>query len=292
MLSIENELLKVSVKTVGAEICSIIDKKNNQEYMWEGDPAIWGSFAPVLFPIIGCLKDNEFLVNGKSYSVPKHGFIRNNTTLKSSILNNNTIEFRYKFDKTTLLNYPYSFEFVLHYILDGKTIHVQHTILNHDKQKPMYFSLGGHPGFKCPFFDGEKYEDYYIEFEQIENESTWQVTKEGLIDVTSIPCLENTNRLQLNSSIFKNDALIFKNLKSKKVVLKSDSHSNGIEISFSDFNYLGIWAKPDAPFVCIEPWLGISDSISTNKDFTQKEGIQRLEAGHQKEFTYSIRLLD
>jgi galactose mutarotase-like enzyme len=268
-----------------------VDKSTNQEYMWSGDAAVWGSFAPVLFPIIGCLKDNEFLVEGKSYRVPKHGFIRNNKDLTARILNENTIEFRYKHDENTLKNYPYLFEFVLHYVLDGRTIHVEHTIINHHKEKPMYFSLGGHPGFKCPFFEGEKYEDYYIEFEQIENDSTWKVTADGLIDTTAVPCLENTNRLQLHPLIFKNDALIFKNLNSRKATLKTDTHTFGVEVSFADFNYLGIWAKPNATFVCIEPWLGISDSVETTKDFTQKEGIQRLEAGNQQKLTYSIRLL-
>ncbi len=291
MLSIENEFLKISVQKTGAELCSVVDKSTNQEYMWSGDAAVWGSFAPVLFPIIGCLKDNEFLVEGQSYNVPKHGFIRNNKDLEARILNKNTIEFRYKYDENTLKNYPYLFEFVLHYVLDGRTIQVEHTIINHHEEKPMYFSIGGHPGFKCPFFEGEKYEDYYIEFEKVENDSTWKVTADGLIDTTAVPCLENTKRLQLHPLIFQNDALIFKNLKSRKATLKTDAHTFGIEVAFADFNYLGIWAKPNAPFVCIEPWLGISDSVTTTKDFTQKEGIQRLKAGNQQKFTYSIRLL-
>jgi galactose mutarotase-like enzyme len=291
MISIENEFLKISVQKTGAELCSVIDKSSNQEYMWSGDATVWGSFAPVLFPIIGCLKENEFLVEDKSYSIPKHGFIRNNSNLESKILNENTIEFRYKYDENTLKNYPYLFEFILQFVLDGKIIHLKHTIINHHEVKPMYYSLGGHPGFKCPIFEGEKYEDYYIEFEQIENDSTWKVTTDGLIDVTTVPCLENTNRLQLHPMIFENDALIFKNLKSKKATLKTDAHTFGVEVSFSDFNYLGIWAKPNASFVCIEPWLGISDSINTNKDFTQKEGIQRLEGGTKQEYVYSIRFL-
>ena len=155
----------------------------------------------------------------------------------------------------------------------------------------MYFSLGGHPGFKCPFFEGEKYEDYYIEFEQIENDSIWKVTPNGLVDETTSPYLENTDRLQLHPLIFQNDALIFKNLKSRKATLKTNTHNFCIEVSFSDFNYLGVWAKPNAPFVCIEPWLGITDSVTTNKDFTQKEGIQRLEGGTKQEYIYSIRFL-
>ncbi len=290
MLTIENEFLKISVQKKGAELCSLVDKSTQQEFMWNGDPTVWGSFAPVLFPIIGCLKDNEFFVEGKSYSVPKHGFIRNNTQLVSKILNENTIEFRYQYDENTLKKYPYLFEFVLQYILIENTVCIKHTIINHDEEKPLYFSLGGHPGFKCPFFKGEKYENYYIEFDQIENDRTWNVTSDGLIDLTSIPCLEKVNRLNLYPSIFQKDALIFKNLKSKKIRLKSDLHTTGIEISFADFNYLGIWAKPYASFVCIEPWLGISDSVNSNKDFTKKEGIQRLEAKDKQVFTYSIRL--
>jgi galactose mutarotase-like enzyme len=291
MFTIENEFLKISVQKTGAELCSVLDKSTHQEFMWNGDPAVWGSFAPVLFPIIGCLKENEFLVNGKSYNVPKHGFIRNNDCLEASILNENIIEFRYRYDENTLKNYPYLFEFVLQYILQDRTIHLKHTIVNHDDKEPMYFSLGGHPAFKCPLFDNEKYGDYFIEFEQVENDTTWKVTPDGLIDVTAIPYLVNTNRLKLHPLIFQNDALIFKNLKSRKATLKSNNHSFGVEISFADFNYLGIWAKPNASFVCIEPWLGISDSINSTKDFTKKEGIQRLEARTQQVYTYSIRLL-
>ena len=117
------------------------------------------------------------------------------------------------------------------------------------------------------------------------------MTTDGLIDVSAVSCLKNTNRLQLHPLIFQNDALIFKNLKSRKATLKTDAHTLGVELSFADFNYLGIWAKPNAPFVCIEPWLGISDCVNTTKDFTQKEGIQRLEAGNHQTYTYSIRFL-
>lgn len=291
MLTIENEFVKISVKKTGAELCSFVNKSNNQEFMWQGNPEIWGSFAPVLFPIIGCLKDNEFYVDGVSYTVPKHGFIRNNANLQAHILNENTIEFRYKFDENTLKSYPYQFEFVLHYILTEKTIQVKHTIINHDATKEIYFSLGGHPGFQCPFFEGENYSDYFIEFEHEETDVTWQVTKEGLIANENVPCLNNTNRIQLHPSLFEKDALIFKNLKSRKALLKSDNHNFGVQVEFNDFNYLGIWAKPNAPFVCIEPWLGISDNVNTTKEFTQKEGIQKLEAGKTRTLSYSISIL-
>jgi galactose mutarotase-like enzyme len=291
MLTIENNYLRISVQKTGAELCSLFDKTLNKEFMWQADSTIWGSFAPILFPIIGCLKDNEYFFESNSYTIPKHGFIRNNSNLKATILNKDTIEFRYKFDKSTLAIYPFKFEFILHYILIEKTIKVEHTIINHDPQNPMFYSVGGHPGLQCPFFDNETYSDYFIEFENEETDVTWQVTKEGLISNESIPFLNNTNRLDLHPTLFKHDALIFKNLTSRMVILKSDKHSIGIQIDYKDFNYLGIWAKPNAPFVCIEPWLGISDTEKTNKDFTQKEGIQKLDGGKSNTVSYSITLL-
>ena len=290
MLSIENEYLKISVQEKGAELCSIFSKQTQTEFMWDANPEIWGSYAPVLFPIIGCLKDNEFYHKGKTYSVPKHGFIRNNDALTYLVENPTTILFSYKFTEQTLQFYPFQFEFILRYQLYENSILVSHTIVNHHPSDRMYYSLGGHPGFKCPFFEGEHYEDYYIEFDHLETEPTWMVASNGLIESETLPFLNETNRIPLQTSIFANDALIFKNLKSKVARLKSDKHNTNIQLNFSDFDYLGIWAKPNANFVCIEPWLGISDSVTSSKIFEDKEGIQQLEGGESKQFLYTITL--
>jgi galactose mutarotase-like enzyme len=290
MLTIQNSYFKISVTKIGAELCSLFSKEKNVEFMWQANPTIWGSHAPVLFPIIGCLKDGIFLFKENTYSVPKHGFIRNNETLESNIIGENCMEFRSKYTEETLKNYPFKYEFIIRYILQEDGLKVEHTIINHDTQNPMYFSLGGHPGFNCPFFENEKYEDYYIEFEVPETDDTWLVSKEGLIENQTIPYLKNTKKLQLHSEIFAKDALIFKNLSSKKVTLKSKNHSVALSVDISEFDYLGLWAKPNAPFVCIEPWLGISDAVNTNQDFTQKEGIQRLEVGETKVISFEINI--
>ncbi len=290
MLSIENEYLKISVQEKGAELCSIFSKKTQREFMWDANPEIWGSYAPVLFPIIGCLKDNEFYHEGKTYSVPKHGFIRNNDALTCLIENSTTILFSYKFTEQTLEFYPFHFEFTVRYQLHENSIQVSHTIVNHHPSDRMYYSLGGHPGFKCPFFEGEHYEDYYIEFDQLETEPTWKVASNGLIESETLPFLNETNRIQLQTTLFDKDALIFKSLKSKSARLKSDKHDTSIQLNFSDFDYLGIWAKPNANFVCIEPWLGISDSVTSNKIFEEKEGIQQLNGRESKQFLYTITL--
>ena len=292
MLTIQNTSLKISVTKIGAELCSLFSKSTNTEFMWQANPSIWGSHAPVLFPIIGCLKDGKFFFEGNAYSVPKHGFIRNNTTLESNIIGENCIEFRSKYTEESFMSYPFNYEFIIRYILQEDGVKVEHTIINHDTKNPMYFSLGGHPGFNCPFFEHEKYEDYYIEFEVPETNDTWLVSKDGLIENESISYLKEAKTLPLHSEIFAKDALIFKNLKSKVVALKSKNHSVALKMDISEFEYLGLWAKPNATFVCIEPWLGISDAVNTKQDFIQKEGIQRLEAGDTKVISFEIALVD
>jgi len=290
MLTIQNSTFKLSVTKVGAELCNLFFKTKNVELVWQANPSIWGSHAPVLFPIIGCLKEGEFFYEGNAYSIPKHGFIRNNTTLESKVIGENCIEFRSIYTQETLKNYPFKYEFIIRYILHDNGVKVEHTIINHDTLKPMYFSLGGHPGFNCPLFENEKYTDYYIEFEVPETDETWLVSKEGLIENESIPYLITAKTLPLHPAIFAKDALIFKKLKSKIVSLKSKNHSIVLTMDISQFDYLGLWAKPNAPFICIEPWLGISDAVNTTKDFTQKEGIQRLDANETKVISFEINI--
>jgi galactose mutarotase-like enzyme len=292
IFSIENEYLSVSIHKRGAELCSFRSKKSGTEFMWNGDPTVWGSYAPVLFPIIGCLKDNEFFHRGKRGTVPKHGFIRNNEELIVTQINESTVEFSFKYSKKTLENYPFMFEFKVRYQLVGPSLEVHHSIQNHSATDPLYYSVGGHPAFRCPFHENEMYEDYYLEFEQEETVETWEVTKDGLIDTTTKPLLDCQRNLSLYPKIFQNDALILKTLKSRSVRLRSKNHSTYLQVEFDDFNYLGLWAKPNAPFICIEPWLGISDSVNTTKELTEKEGILSLEPLSENLLVYNIKLLE
>ena len=292
IVTIENDYLSVAIQKKGAELCSFRSKKSGTEFMWNGEPAVWGSFAPVLFPIIGCLKDNEFYYKGKKGTVPKHGFIRNNEELIVTQINETTVEFSFKYSAKTLENYPFMFEFTVRYQLVGPSLEVHYSIQNHSATDPLYYSVGGHPAFRCPFYENENYEDYYLEFEQEETVDTWEVTKDGLIGTTTKSLLDRQRKLSLYPTIFQNDALILKTLKSRSVRLRSKNHATYLQVEFDDFNYLGLWAKPNAPFICIEPWLGISDSVVATKVISEKEGILSLaplsEGGH----TYKIRLLE
>ena len=292
IFTITNDHLTVQIQKKGAEICSIQSKKSGIEYMWNGDSTIWGSTAPVLFPIIGCLKDNHFIYTNKSYSVTKHGFIRNNENFIVNQLNDRTVEFRLKYDEKSLIEFPFKFEFILQYKLVENKIIVKHEVINHDQVNPIYFSLGGHPAFKCPFNEKENYDDYYLEFEKDENLSKWDVCENGLVDTNSTPFLINQNTINLSHDLFQNDALIFKNPISNTINLKSRKSSNYIQVEFTDFPYLGIWAKPSGDFVCVEPWQGISDSVDTNQLISKKEGIVTLKQKCSYHAKYSISIND
>jgi len=264
-------------------------KKTGNEYMWDANPEIWKSFAPVLFPIIGALKNNCYTYKGNKYSIPKHGFIRNNSNLEIESKTSDTLTLKYKYNEETLKMYPFMFVFSISFHLHDNTLTINQKIENLGK-KEMLFSIGAHPAFKCPIQENQNYEDYYIEFEEKEIASTWELAEGGLTSGKTHLVLHHTNKLPLTKSLFNSDALIFKNLKSKKVCLKNLINRNNITIHFTDFNYLGIWAKPNASFVCIEPWLGITDDVNCTGKLENKEGMIKLE--QKKTFTadYSIEI--
>ncbi len=275
MQTIKNDNFEVSVKERGGELCSFKSLKSGKEYIWQADPDVWLAHAPNLFPVIGCLKGDSFIYKGKEYKTPKHGFFRKNDKVKLTGQTDNSLTYGLKYDAETLKIYPFKFEINIDFILKGNTIKVRHRVTNHGDDV-MLFSLGGHPGFTCPLNDDEIYEDYYLEFEKTETAPTWQVNKDGLIAKETLPFYDNTNIINLNPHIFDNDALVFKNLNSKKVSLKSKKSDQVLTVSFDDFPYLGIWAKPNARFVCIEPWLGIADSVDSDRNLEHKEGILKL----------------
>ncbi|MEP3837598.1 MAG: aldose 1-epimerase family protein [Algibacter sp.] len=290
MYSLENNILKIDIKKTGAELCGITGLKHNTTFMWHADPAVWGSYAPNLFPIIGALKENTYIFEGHKYELPKHGFIRHNKNITVLDQTKNSITFKLESSTDLLKIYPFKFEFLITYTLTDNTIEVKHSVKNLD-DKTMYFSLGGHPAFKCPVYNNENYEDYTLEFEHPENSKTHLINMEnGLITSNTEQVLFNSNNIKLNRNIFKKDALIFKDLKSKTVTLKSANHGPILTVSYHDFDYLGLWAKPSGDYVCIEPWLGIADNEDTNQKLTEKEGIISLAKNKSYQATYSIEI--
>ncbi|WP_370476642.1 aldose 1-epimerase family protein [Tamlana flava] len=290
MLSLENNLLKIAVKKTGAELCQITSAKYNTEFMWDANPNVWSSHAPNLFPIICTLKNDTYIVEKQSYKLPKHGLIRNNTDITLHNLSEDSLTLKLAYNEKTLNIYPFKLEFYMSYTLKDSTIIINQTVKNKDS-KTIYYSVGGHPAFKCPVYDDEDYTDYFLKFEHAENSKRHLINMEnGLISSRKKPVFNNSKILPLTHDMFEEDALIFKDLKSRKVTLKSKKYGALLSVSYEDFPYLGIWAKPNGNYVCIEPWLGIADHENTNQDFKTKEGILSLAPNKYATATYSIEI--
>lgn len=287
MHTIKNKFLQVSVKETGAELCSIKSVYSGKEYVWQANPEVWSSHAPNLFPVIGCLKDGGFLYNGQEYKCPKHGFVRNNKNVKLVERTENSLTFRLMYSEDSLKIYPFKFEFNIKYSLEENKLNVEHIIVNKG-DNTMLFSLGGHPGFNCPINANESYSDYFLEFQEAETAETWRVQENGLIGKETVPVFDEPKIINLHPHLFDEDALIFKNLNSKKVSLKSRKSKQVLSMIFNDFPYLGIWAKPMADYVCIEPWIGIADSVDTDRNFETKEGLVLLGSKQSTTAIYTI----
>lgn len=286
MVVLENDELKVTISSKGAELVSLIDKKGHTEYIWQTVPEIWGYHAPNLFPIVGGLKDDTLLVDGQKYTMKRHGFVRTSSFRRIEAAPNHA-QFRLRYDEETLKSYPYKFEFQVIYHLTGRKLRVMYKVINMD-DKTVYFSVGAHPAFNVPFNKDENFEDYKLEFQYDDELITHQLSENGLFNGKTVKVPTENQELSLNKSLFEKDALVFKNLKSRTVTLKSKFSNKSLKVSFPHFNYLGIWSKNDAPFVCIEPWLGCADSEGELKDIKQKEAIQQVEHGHVFETEFSI----
>lgn len=281
--TISNSVVSVTINHKGAELISFKRTDSDREYIWEGNPDFWGKHSPILFPIVGTLKNNSYTYKNNTYELARHGFARdmdfNLVSRKESeavfLLSSNVI---------TKEKYPFEFELLIIYSLHNSELIISYKVINKDADA-MPFSIGGHPAFALT----KNFEEYSLEFETDENLISYQLENDLLSEKTKqIDLIEN--RLPLTYSLFENDALIFKELKSKQIrVLES-----GIPIlnfNFNDFPNFGIWTKINAPFICLEPWIGYSDVLSTTGNIVEKEGIQIIESNSSKEFNFTIEIL-
>ena len=288
MYTIENEMLQVIIKSKGAELESIYNKNSNLEYMWSADPAFWAKKSPVLFPVVGTLKNDTYYFDGKSYSLPRHGFAREMDFIVSE-QRKDSVTFLLESNEVTTAKYPFAFHFSIRYTIVENRLNVTYKIVN-TGNKEMFFSVGGHPAFKVPLTTNTVYSDYYLEFNKHETAGKWPISKDGLIEKTTEPLFNNSKKLSLTKELFYKDALVFKQLNSDKVSLLSDKTPHGLEFDFTGFPYLGIWAAKNADFICIEPWCGIADSVDTDQQLVHKEGINKLVANDTFERSWAIRL--
>lgn len=277
MYIIQNEQLEIAVAAKGAELQKIYNKETGLDYLWSGDPAFWGKHSPVLFPIVGTLKDGSYLYNNQTYHLSRHGFARD---LEFTVIHQSEAAISFSLQQTaaTLEQYPFYFELRIHYRVKENRLHIQYEVLNQD-EKTLWFSIGAHPAFKVPLVKGTSFEDYVLCFNEFENTGRYPLTGDGLLAEDPQIFLQNTDELPLKKSLFYEDALVFKTLQSSSIKLESPKTENGLTVDFKGFPYMGIWSARDADFVCIEPWLGITDGVNTSGKLEEKEGILSLAPG-------------
>lgn len=286
MIQIENKRIKITVNPLGAELCSLYSFDNKLEYMWQAGKE-WTKHSPVLFPIVGALKDNTYFYNGNKYMLPRHGFAREK---QFSIVEQTpqSVTFRLQYDEETLQVYPFKFILDLTYTLLENTLQVSYSVANVGEEE-MYFSLGAHPAFNVPIEKDKNYEDYYLEFDANVNENIW-LLEGGLISTHSIPYMQNQSKLPLQKSLFEKDALVFKGFHSKTIKLSDSLANHGFEFNLNSCPFLGLWAATNADFICIEPWYGIADSVNTNQNLQEKEGILILNKNENWKYSWTVRV--
>ena len=288
MINLENDFLKVSILLKGAELSSLYNKSTGIEHLWQADPSVWGWQSPHLFPVVGGCINHSILIGDIAYQMERHGFARH---IEFTLIDSTDTHAKFELShlKVSQSNYPFKFTFQILYDLFDNECRVSFKVINLDS-RTIYFSLGAHPAFRIPFDKDDTLDDYYLEFEKSETLERHLLSVNGLFTGFTEIVAENTNQLALSKELFKNDALVFKNMLSRKVTLKSKNHSRSVYLKFPYFNYFGIWGKNEVPFVCLEPWLGCADTEGKQVELKEKEAIQSLQMGHVFEVDYTIGL--
>jgi galactose mutarotase-like enzyme len=281
--TISNSNISATINSTGAELISLQHKHTEREYIWEGNPEFWGKHSPILFPIVGTLKNNSYHYNNQNYYLPRHGFARD-FEFKIIELQSDKVIFSLQESQETLKLFPFKFELQLIYSLNENELVVTYIVKNNNNTT-MPYCIGGHPAFalKNPF------SQYSLHFESDESLLCYSLQSDLLTNNTNILSLQN-KVLPLTYSLFEKDALVFKKMVSKQIQLL-ENHKPILNFKFNDFLNFGIWTKVGAPFVCLEPWLGYADTVNANGNILEKEGIQLLQSNTNKELCFSIEIL-
>lgn len=279
----ENEFVSIEVKKFGAELSSFKSKETNIEYLWQGNPDVWYGQSPILFPIVGQILDNKFRSEGKEYEMAKHGIARKREfELKEQ--GKDYIILTQSWNEETLQQYPFRYVLDVEFRLVGKKITVTHTVKN-EGNGTMYFSIGAHPGFNCKIGD-------YLEFEENETLTCEKINPDSILDGIHYPSLNNEKKFIITADVFAKDAHILSGMKSDTLYLKSDVRPEVVKFCFGKAPYLGVWAKPGAEYVCIEPWYGINDSYDKKDDISQKRAIQNIDSDETFSFDWTAEIFE
>lgn len=288
-ITLRSDLLTVQADTLGAQLISIRTHQG-VELLWQADPAVWGRHAPLLFPIIGRLRDGKYTVDGQEFSISQHGFGRD-SMFQVVEQSERSVTFQLEESPETLANYPFAFRLQVTYTLEGGKLTKTHTVLNRS-DTAMYYELGGHDGFCTTLLPGETMEDYYLEFSGLTELVPFGMDERNFCTHSDrVYPLEAGGRMPLPPQVFGLDTVILENMPVHQVTLANRKNPIRLTMEFDQFDYLGIWTKAaDKPtnYICIEPWTTMPECAFTDSALEHKPGIRVLEPGQEEQLSYQV----
>ncbi len=287
-ITLRSDLLTVRADSLGAQLTSI---RTNQgvELLWQADPAVWGRHAPLLFPIIGRLRDGKYTVGGKEYAISQHGFGRD-SEFRVVEQSDSSVTFQLEESEATLAKYPFAFRLQVRYTLEGGKLTKTHRVLNRS-QEDMYYEVGGHDGFCTTLLPGENMEDYYIEFPGLKELVPFGMDEHNFFTHSDRAYPLEEGKLFLPPQVFGLDTVVLEQMPVRQVTLANRKNPIRLTMDFEQFDYLGIWTKA-APqptnYICIEPWTTLPECAFTSSALEEKPGIRRLAHGAEEELSYQV----
>lgn len=287
-IKVRSAALSAEINPLGAQL-SILRDRDGRDLLWNGDAAVWAGRAPILFPIVGSLAGGSYRFGDRRFALSRHGFARGKP-FEVVATTGSSATFRLRADEATLAVYPFAFELEVSYVLASATLSINASVRNTGSE-PLPASLGFHPGLRWPLPYGPTREAHFIEFEADEPAPVRRINADGLLKPEGFPTPVMNRRLMLSDELFRDDVMILDALNSRSLRYGA---VNGplIEVRFPDAQYLGLWTKPGAPFICIEPWQGITDPAGFAQDFTQKPGVFTVAPGASHSLNMGITLRD
>ncbi len=287
---IENEYLKVTVTTWGAQVKSVVRKSDGVEHIWQADPMVWGYHAPILFPHAGNVVDKIIEAKGKSFHSPPHGFAR---LMDHELVDRSqgTLVLELVSSEETLEKFPYEFRLTSTFTLEGDTLHHTLTVENLDEEK-LPFGIGFHPAFAIPFDNDHSFRDYELRFSEMESPLCLNCLPSGLVQQDHYWLGSNMDTIPIDENLFANDSHCMVNLNSQTLGIYEKDTGRGVVCSIGQFPYCLIWSKPGQPkFVCIEPWNSLPSPEGGSRRWEEKPAAAVLSPGEAWETTLSTRFV-
>lgn len=292
IITLKNDTFSAQIDSLGAQLISL-RSEDGTEYIWQRDPAAWQNCSPLLFPTVGNCRDNRITIEGDWYELPRHGFCKTSDFSVEQTSDTQAAFILCDSDYTRTM-YPYAFRLTLTYTLHADGISMDYRVDNQDA-RPIHFCIGAHPGFNCPLYEGERFEDYVLEFEQEESASVmiYDAAQKQFDPAMRKQLLNHSRILPLTYDLFVNDAVFFDQLNSRSVKIVNPATQKGVQVDYPGFETVAFWTPlpAKAPFVCVEPWNGSAIRADEDDTLEHRHFVQKLGVGESKEYHLGIRVL-